>query len=190
MVCENYGIDTFDKLFTHRQLVTLTTFSQLVEEARHQILLDGGSAEYAKAVGVYLSFLVNKLADRNSSICQWMNGTSDIRPVFARQAIPMSWEIAEANPFSNSVGCWSNAIEWIDKCLRQLPTNQIGFADQCDSRMDSELRDVIVSTDPPYYDNISYADLSAFTMCGYGSRKKITSLRYFVTFSCQRSESL
>ena len=160
--CVNYGLDTYDKLFTHRQLVALTTFTQLVDEARKQIISDGGSITYADAIGVYLGFLIDKLADRNSSICQWMNATSDIRPVFARQAIPMSWETAEANPFSNSVGCWANAIEWVDKCLRLLPANGVGIAVQSDSRTDNNFENVIVSTDPPYYDNISYADLSDF----------------------------
>ena len=69
-----------------------------------------GALAYAQAIAVYLSFGVDKLTDRNSNVCSWMNGTSDIRPVFARQAIPIAWDYAEANPFSNSVGCWDNVV--------------------------------------------------------------------------------
>ena len=188
--CVNYGLDSYDKLFTHRQLVALTTFTQLVNEARMQIVADGGSVDYAHSIGVYLGFLVDKLADRNSSICQWMNATLDIRPIFARQAIPMSWETAEANPFSNSVGCWSNAIDWVEKCIRILPAAGFGSVIQSDSRIDNNYREVMVSTDPPYYDNISYADLSDFYYVWLRQSQKQTYPDVFRTVLVPKSGEL
>lgn len=158
-----YGIEKIDELFTNRQLVALITFSNLITEARQKIEWDSGSIEYAKAVSVFLAFAVDRQADVLSSIATWINSIGAIRNTFARQAIPMTWDYAEANIFSNSTGCFSNMINWIVKCIKNLPyTNRKSVVEQSDAQNDNGLRNVMVSTDPPYYDNISYADLSDF----------------------------
>lgn len=157
-----YGLSNFQDLFTNRQLTALTTFSDLVAEAQAKVIADGGSEEYGKAVGVYLAFVVDKLTDYHSSICSWNPPRDGIRNTFGRQAIPMVWDYAEGNPFSSSSGCFANMLEWITRCVADLPANQQGEVSQFDAQSDCGLRNIIVSTDPPYYDNIGYADLSDY----------------------------
>ena len=174
-----YGFFEFKDYFTSRQLITLSTFTNLLSEIQNRVERDATLAElkndhiplndngngalaYAQAIAVYLSFGVDKLTDRNSNVCSWMNGTSDIRPVFARQAIPIAWDYAEANPFSNSVGCWDNVVGWLIDALKTLVPQEQGYASQANAQEDCNLREIMVSTDPPYYDNICYSDLSDF----------------------------
>ena len=176
----NYGLTEFEDLFTNRQLTVLTTFSGLVAEAQQKayensvsagmvddgIGLDAGGCgakAYGEAVGVYLAFLVDKLADRSSSVCSWDATRDGIRNTFGRQAIPMVWDYAEANPFSNSTGCLSNTLTWVTKCILEFPRVGVhGYVRQFDATQDNGLRSIMVSTDPPYYDNIGYADLSDY----------------------------
>lgn len=157
-----YGLDTFDKLFTNRQLSALTTFNGLVAEVLAQVEKDGGSKEYAKAVCVYLAFLVDKVADRGSAVCSWDIARDGIRNTFGRQAIPMVWDYAEGNTFSSSSGCFDNALDWVAKVISLLPASKEGVVNQNNAQTDNGLRNIVVSTDPPYYDNIGYADLSDF----------------------------
>lgn len=178
--CVNYGLDTYDKLFTPRQLTALTTFSALVAEAQkkaeadavaagvdndHIPLREGGDGAraYGEAVGVYLAFAVDRLADIGSSIATWINSIGAIRNTFGRQAIPMTWDYAEGNPFSNSSGCFGNMLDWIVKCIDNFPLATAGAeSNQADAQSDCRLQNIMISTDPPYYDNIGYADLSDF----------------------------
>jgi putative DNA methylase len=169
--CVNYGLTTFDKLFTPRQLVALTTFSDLVSEAREHVLHDAQragmtqaqAAAYADAVATYLALAVDRLVDRSSSICSWDSGYVKVRNTFARQAIPMTWDFAEANPFSESTGNFGGAIEWITKVLGELESVILGTAKQLNATAAiNGVRHPLISTDPPYYDNIGYADLSDF----------------------------
>ena len=161
--CPAYGLDTFDKLFTNRQLVALTTFSELVAEAQAQVVADGGSEEYGQAVGVYLAFAVDKATNLWSSLVSWMNDRGAFRETFARQAIPMVWDYAECNPFSTSGGSFSMFIDRCADTIDFLPAEKkAGNSNQIDAQSDCGLRDIMVSTDPPYYDNIGYADLSDF----------------------------
>ena len=160
--CTIYGLDTFDKLFTNRQLLALMTFSELVAEVRTQVKSDGGSAEYAQSVSVYLAFVVDKMTDYHSSVCSWNSSRDLIRNTFGRQAIPMIWDYAEANPFCASSGSYDNMLGWVVKSIGALPASSSGVAVQLDAQSDDGLRDIMISTDPPYYDNISYADLSDF----------------------------
>ena len=175
-----YGLDEWWKLFATRQLIALTTFSDLVAEVAEQIsgdasaagmasdgvrLRDGGSGAraYADAIVTHLAFAVDKCADYWSTICTWNNSRELIRNTFGRQAIPMSWDFAECNPFSSSTGSWMGMVGWVCKSLEHLPASVAGEAVQRDAR--ARLREssgAVVSTDPPYYDNISYADLSDF----------------------------
>ena len=169
--CLGYGLNTFDKLFTPRQLVALTTFSDLVGEARQQVLVDTQTAgrnpadaqAYADAIATYLAFGVSRLADRNSSICSWDTSRDSTRNTFARQAIPMVWDFAEANPLSNSTGNYFGAVEGIISVLQRLTFLAGGEAKQQDAvtSLDKN-KPLTISTDPPYYDNIGYADLSDF----------------------------
>ena len=175
----NYGMDVYGDLFTPRQLVALTTFSDLVPEAitrvRADVLAAGmsddgrgldaggsGATAYAEAVGVYLAFSIDKASDYWSSICTWHSSKDLIRNTFGRQAIPMTWDYAETNPFSDSAGNVSSGIDWAYKALQLMPARAHGFADQGDAQTQTISAAKVVSTDPPYYDNIGYADLSDF----------------------------
>jgi len=154
-----YGYDTFDKLFTNRQLTALTTFCSLVVEARQQVIEDGGNEEYANALAVYFAFAVDRQANYSSIVNTW---AGFITQTFGRQGIPMTWDFAETNIFSNSSGNWTGAIDWIVRCFDIYPASEIGEAIQNNAQTDIGLRNIMVSTDPPYYDNIGYADLSDF----------------------------
>ena len=157
-----YGYTAFSELFTNRQMTAMTTFRDLVSEAQKQVIVDGGSQDYAKAVGVYLAFSVDKISDTNSMCVSWNITRDGLRNTFARQALAMTWDFAEGNPLGNSSGCYSNALDWIQRSLLTLPADKNGFAEQHDAQTDNGLRNIMVSTDPPYYDNICYADLSDY----------------------------
>ncbi len=176
-----YGFFTFGDYFTDRQLVTLTTFCDLVTEVRQLIQQDAANAEmpddgvpvrdggagataYADAVGVYLSFAISRSADRGSTICSWDNSPKmeALRNTFGRQAIPMVWDYAEGNPFSKSTGNFLNNIDWNYKVCRNLLSQNRGLACQANAVSQLLSSDKIVSIDPPYYDNVGYADLSDF----------------------------
>jgi len=186
----NYGMSRFSSLFTNRQLTALTTFSSLVAEAQEQIIIDGGSKDYAQAVGVYLAFAVDREANYCSSNNTW--GGDFIVQVFGRQAIPMVWDFAESNPFSSSTGNWSGAIEWIALAMKNLPINGVAnsVAVQNDARTDIGLRNIMISTDPPYYDNISYADLSDFFYIWLRQSLKETYPELFRTMLVPKAEEL
>jgi putative DNA methylase len=179
--CQLYGLYTYADLFTPRQLEALTTFSDLVGEAREQIRRDAvaanlpdddtaldaggtGARAYAEAVSVYLAFSIDKASDYWSTVCTWHNSKELIRNTFGRQALPMSWDYAETNAFSDSAGNVSSGIEWAFKVLQCLPRSSAlrAFASQCDAQQQAISIGKFVSTDPPYYDNIGYADLSDF----------------------------
>ena len=180
-VCSAYGLRTWGHLFTDRQLVALTTFSDLVAEAREKVLADAlaagmdpdaprlagggtGAQAYADALATYLGLAVAKAADLGNSLCRWEPIAQCPRQLFARQAIPMVWDFAEANLFSGSSGSWMVVCEGLAKTLERCFTlkNLVSAT--------LEQRDVAISvgsprmfaTDPPYYDNIGYADLSDF----------------------------
>lgn len=175
-----YGITMWKELFTNRQLTALTTFSSLISDviakAEEDALAAGmendgkglnaggqGAKAYGEAVGVYLAFALDKGANLWSSICGWMSDRGALRETFGRQAIPMTWDYAEANPFSTSGGNFQMFVNRCADSISYLPLKEIdGTAEQFDAQSDCELRNIMVSTDPPYYDNIGYADLSDF----------------------------
>lgn len=180
----NYGMTTFADLFTPRQLVALTTFSDLVSEARELIYADAlaaglpddgvplreggsGARAYAEAVSVYLAFAVDRLAEKCNTLSSWQNTADFVRGVFARQAIAMVWDYADVNPFSNSTGNFGDAIEWVVEVVESNFLNYFGnivtnTAIQQDATLVRSTSARMISTDPPYYDNIGYADLSDF----------------------------
>ena len=175
-----YGMKGYADLFTPRQLVALTTFSDLVAEAREQAhadalaaglpddgvpLRDGGrgAQAYAEAVSVYLAFALSRATNRSSTISIWNTTGEKIEQVFARQAIPMSWDYPESNPFSNSTGNWLGNMDWIGKALETTPCHLTqGYVIQQDATQISDNVIQVIATDPPYYDNIGYADLSDY----------------------------
>ena len=203
-----YGLNEFHKLFTPRQLTALTTFSELVSEAQakaeadavaagmkndHLPLCNGGDGAkaYGEAVGVYLAFAVDRQADIGSSIASWINSIGAIRNTFGRQAIPMTWDYAEANPFSNSSGCFGNMLEWVVKCIDNFPSSQyLAEVSQFDAQSDCGLRNIMISTDPPYYDNIGYADLSDFFYVWMRQSLKDTYPELFSTMLVPKAEEL
>ena len=178
----NYGIDTFGDLFTDRQLVALNTFSDLVHEAREQIEVDAlaggmnpdatplrdggqGAKAYAEAVSVYLGFIVDKCSDYWSSICSWHSSRETLRNTFGRQAIPMVWDYAESNPYCSSSGNWMAMTDWVWKTIANFVPAERGIEIQHDAQTVSYPQGAVISCDPPYYDNIGYADLSDFFFC-------------------------
>jgi putative DNA methylase len=176
----NYGLTTFGDLFTPRQLVALTTFSDLVGEARDRVRADAaaagmpddgigiaaggtGASAYANAIATYLAFGIDKMTDTNSSLCSWQIDPPRLRATFSRQALPMVWDFAEANPFGGAAGDYALATKALCEVLENLPEGLVGKAEQDDATMlVNALTCGIVSTDPPYYDNIGYADLSDY----------------------------
>ena len=162
----NYGLTTFADLFTNRQLTALTTFSDLISTIQEQVVADGGSKEYSEAVAVYLAFLVDKLADLCNSLNRWEPNAECPRQLFARQAIPMLWDYAEGNPFSKSSGSWlillNNLMRSFESCSFDFYRRECGKVYQQNAATTHDLQEIVISTDPPYYDNIGYADLSDF----------------------------
>ena len=177
--CVPYGLKEWGDLFTSRQLVALTTLGDLVGElqiriqsaavscgmASEDVGLEsgGGSARaYAEAIRVFLSFQIDQLTNHLSTICAWHVNNEQLKNTFARQSLPMTWDFAEVNPFSTSTGSLNNLQERQIKAFAGLATAAPGFATQADAAIQMITRDKIISTDPPYYDNIAYADLSDF----------------------------
>jgi putative DNA methylase len=212
-----YGMDRFDQVFTDRQLVALTTFSDLAAEARQRILADfqslknavshaygewntddtgsldqcgSGPLAYAEAVSVYLAFGVNRLCDRCSSLCGWDSGYTKIRNTFGRQALSMVWDFAEVNPFSDSTGNFEDALAWILKVLQSLPRVSHGLATQADAQRQIVSEAKTISTDPPYYDNIPYADLSDFFYVWLRRSLKSVFPTIFATLAVPKAEEL
>lgn len=203
-----YGLKTYGDLFTPRQLVALTTFSDLVQEAIEKCrqdtlaaemaddgmgLDDGGSgaAAYSQGVGVYLAFGINKMADRGSSICGWDSTRDSLRNTFGRQAIPMVWDFAEANCIGGSAGSYENALDQGIRLLREyLPIQVNGFAMQSDAQSQIISSRKVISSDPPYYDNIGYADLSDFFYVWLRRSLRQIFSNLFATLAVPKAEEL
>ena len=207
--CVPYGLDEFHKLFTNRQLTALTTFSELVGEAQERATQDAvaagmpddgialdtdgiGARAYGEAIGVYLAFLVDQLSNHNSTVCSWHSRNTQLRNTFSRQAIPMTWDYAESNPFCDSSGSYNNLFSRMVEGFGGLPVRQIqqGIACQFDAQSDSGMRNVIVSTDPPYYDNIGYADLSDYFYVWMRQSLRRTYPNLFSTLLVPKAEEL
>ncbi|MDX2181399.1 MAG: DUF1156 domain-containing protein [Bryobacteraceae bacterium] len=181
-VCSAYGLATWGDLFTSRQLVALTAFSDLVHEVQRKARMDAvasglpddatplaeggtGAAAYGDAIALYMGFGVDKMSDRHSTLTRWdpTPTASGIINTFSRQALPMTWDFAEGNPFSDASGNFDSGIGWIAKVIETaLPASPKGVASREDAAVQMLSSGKVVSTDPPYYDNIGYADLSDF----------------------------
>lgn len=175
----NYGMTKWSDLFTQRQTLALATFSELIGEARELVetaaattgvnndtrpLHEGGigALAYSQAIAIYLAFAVSRLENRLATVCVWNRIGEKIEQVFKMQVISMTWDFPETNVFSDSTGGWSGSLEWVPTALEALPRNGYGEAAQENASGQSISIDKIISTDPPYYDNVGYADLSDF----------------------------
>ena len=205
----NYGMAKWSDLFTPRQLVALTTFSDLVQEAREQVrrnalaagvsddgkaLRDGGTGAtaYAEAVGVYLAFAASKTANRASTLCTFQISVECPGHTFGRQALPMSWDYAEANTLSGPSGSFRSMAE---NTVAGLLSNgasrdSVGIASQTDAAFQTVSLRKVLSTDPPYYDNIGYADLSDFFYVWLRRSLKPVFPELFATLAVPKAEEL
>ena len=174
--CYAYGLETWGSVFTNRQLLVLNTMMEVLEDLPSKEL----DIEYEKAIKTYLSFLISQIANHGASICGWNAPNNQMRSVFARQAIPMAWDFAEVNPFSNSTGSFKNLFERLCKAFLALGYGSEGYVYQADAINQDISTNKVISTDPPYYDNIAYADLSDFF---YGIQRKALKKLYPEVFS-------
>ena len=173
-----YGMTRFGDLFTSRQLLAMATFSDLVQEARDRVKGDAlkaglpddgkllgeggtGATAYADGVAVYLALAVDRMANTLCTIARWTPERQQTVTAFARQAIPMTWDFPEVNPFAGAAGDYSVSVDGVIKGISST-TEPPGFARQADASTQDTSQDKLISTDPPYYDNIEYADLSDF----------------------------
>jgi putative DNA methylase len=205
-----YGLKTYGDLFTPRQLVALTTFSDLVQEARERVkqdaiyaglpadskpLRDGGTGAiaYAEAVGVYLAFALSKLTDYATTLCRWFPERDSARSTFSRQALPMSWDFTELNPTHDATGSLRNGCVWVAESMESVAAGDsapCGTCNQGDAAAQSISADKVVSTDPPYYDNIGYADLSDFFYVWLRRSLKPIFPDLFATLAVPKAEEL
>ena len=202
-----YGFPTYGDLFTPRQLVALTTFSDLVQEAREQVRQDAiaagvsgdgkalrddgaGATAYVEAVGVYLALGISRLADAQNSLCQWGPDKNQTQHLFRRQAIPMVWDYAESSAFSVAAGDLITSLGSICHVLDQLVMGAAGSSTNADAQIRSLSASTILSTDPPYYDNIGYADLSDFFYVWLRRSLKPVFPDLFATLAVPKAEEL
>jgi len=177
--CLNYGLTTYSDLFTSRQLASLSMLVDGIDEVRREVeqdalacgmradgtpLRDGGSgaSAYAEAIGLYLGLAVDKLADWCSEICTWIPSIEGLTHTFSKQAIPMTWDFAETNPFSSSAGNFLNHVEWVADSIYAPSDIEARFTQADASKSMPVDGPAVFATDPPYYDNISYSDLADF----------------------------
>ncbi len=213
-----YGLPTYGDIFSSRQVLALTTLSNLVVDAKELVrrdyigarlpdtcavattgasdndtpLRDGGAGAtgYAEAVGVYLSLGIDRVADRLSTISSWDVGYTKIRNTFGRQAIAMTWDFAEGNLFSKSTGNFVSQLAWIEKFLASTSVTVSGCSVQTDASSQAVAIDKIVSTDPPYYDNVGYADLSDFFYVWLRRTVRSTYPDLFATLGVPKAQEL
>ncbi len=203
-----YGLKTYGDLFTPRQLVALTTFSDLVQEARERVKLNGlaagllddgkllrdggtGAAAYADAVGVYLGICVSRQVNRTATLNFWDQKGENVQQVFARQALPMTWDFVEGNPLSRSTGNFVGQVGYLTRVVEAtLPASPSGCVQQQDAQNQDVTRHKVVSTDPPYYDNIGYADLSDFFYVWLRRSLKPVFPDLFATLAVPKAEEL
>lgn len=173
---QNYGLTRWADLFTNRQLLAITTFSDLVIEARERLMRDAlatdgpsensiessgiDSENYADAVSTFLAFALGKLADYGNSLAVWYPKEERPKNLFARQAIPMVWDFPEVNPLTDIGGSWTRCVKIVAEAFEGLGDGRSAVVEQRTADMQPD--GALISTDPPYYDNIAYADLSDF----------------------------
>lgn len=205
---QEYGMLKWADMFTPRQLLALTTLSDLVRRAEEKVRSDaisGGAADdgialdaggtaataYAQAVGVYLAFAVDRCADFSNSCTRWVAGNQKVMNLYGKQAIAMTWDFPEAAILHNTVGGFGPAIDFIADCILKLPNDPIpGFASQQDASTSEIATGKVISTDPPYYDNIGYADLSDFFYVWLRRNLKSVFPRLYATLAVPKADEL
>lgn len=207
--CTPYGLTSWGDLFTPRQLVALTTFSDLVQEAREKAIADAkaaglmddgsglaqggkGATAYGEAVAVYLGFGVSRLSDIANALCRWEITKTQVRNLFGRQAIPMIWDFAENNLFGEAAGDFQTSLRSIIRVIERqtLQDLPLSMAEQADAATQSISTNKVISTDPPYYDNIGYADLSDFFYVWMRRSLRKTYPELFGTMAVPKAEEL
>ena len=201
-----YGFNVFGDYFTNRQLLALTVFSDLVAEVRERVRLDAaqagyaddglgldagglGATSYADSIATCLALATDKSADYNSSLCGWISGGETLRSTFGRQAISMSWDYCEANIIGEATGSFLSVVSQMQKALAMAPAIRSGQIVQFDAQR-VDIAGKVVSTDPPYYDNISYADLSDFFYVWLRRSARSIFPRLFATVAVPKAEEL
>ena len=202
----NYGLTTFGDLFTPRQLVALTTFSDLVAAARERVKADAiasglpddtkplrdsgtGTSAYSDALAVYFGLSISRWTDLFCSLSAWNSTNENIKNLFSRQAIPMVWDFAESNPFGSGASFLST-IQSLFKLFVSLPATPAAQSLQLDARVQTISTRKVVSTDPPYYDNIGYADLSDFFYVWLRRSLRVVFPDIFATLAVPKAEEL
>jgi putative DNA methylase len=217
----NYGLDSFGKLFSSRQLACLNTFTEQLTFIRQEIVslvslrpsnpscagncepLATDSGKYADIICTYLALSISRLADIHNACCVWDVGpvgsksstggsarTAGVRHLFGRQTIPMAWDYAESNPIGISGGSFLSALKWVCAAIENLPSQGVGEVIQLDARTPGLCANKVVSTDPPYYDNIAYSDLSDFFYVWLKKGLKDIYPDIFKTISTPKSDEL
>ena len=187
MSVTNYGPTNWSDLFMDRQTITLSTFMEMIGSLVEEI---DAPQDYKNALSTYLALGVSRLANRQSTSTFWDNGAEKIQQVFAMQALPMRWETAEGNPFSQSSGNFIGQVEYLAKAVAALPAIANGSKLIQLNAQNANFTDCVISSDPPYYDNVPYADLSDFfyVWLRYGLKNVHPSL--FGTILVPKSEEL
>lgn len=197
MAAPRYGMTTTAQLFPNRQLSTALAFVEEFENIMDQIINDAKNAgmdkdqarKYAEDIKTYLVFALDKGLNLWSSCASWMSDREALRETFARQALSMVWDFAEPNPFGASGGSWEMCLDKVSKAIEALPANSMGSVEQKDARL-ADYENVIISTDPPYYDNVPYADLSDFFYPWLRSALKNIYPSLFATITTPKVEEL
>lgn len=202
-----YGLTDFSDLFTSRQLVALTTFCDLIQEVGKIAETDAvqagmkddhvplskngtGAKAYSEAIEVYLSFALSRMTNIFNALCRWESSRAQSLTLFSRQGIPMIWDFAENNPFANAAGDFTVSLGSIIKVLDGFQQTKNGEASQYNAEDDCGMRNIMVSTDPPYYDNIGYAELSDFFYVWLRRNLKETYSDLFSTMLVPKAEEL
>jgi putative DNA methylase len=202
-----YGLTTYGDLFTPRQLVALSTFSDLVQEAHDRVKADAlvaghraegvslceggiGSEAYADAVSMYMGIGISRLADAQNALCQWGPSMNQTQHLFRRQAIPMVWDFSESSIFSGAAGDVLTTLKTMARVIEQLPCSSSSLSSQADAQSQHYSRSKVLSTDPPYYDNIGYADLSDFFYVWLRRSLKPVFPDLFATLAVPKAEEL
>jgi putative DNA methylase len=185
-----YGMTRFSDLFTSRQLVALATFSDLVDQARERALVDGAEPAYAEAIAVYLALAASRLADIQNALCGWGSTTTQVLHLFTRQTVSMLWDYAENNAFGGAAGDYGVSLATVVRVLQRLNSTVPATSVQRDAKQLSVDQPSIVATDPPYYDNVGYADLSDFFYVWLRRSLQHISPKDFQTLLVPKAEEL
>lgn len=203
----NYGLNTFGDLFTSRQLVALTTLSGLVETAREKAIADAkaaglpddsqglaqggtGATAYGNAIATYLGMAVSRSTNTINALAVWSQSREQSVNLFSRQAIPMNWDFPEVNPFAGAAGDFALTTNSMSKSLANVPATGFGSVNQKDAQTQTISANKVISTDPPYYDNIGYADLADFFYVWMRRSLRNTFPELFGTMAAPKAEEL